>query len=84
MLTNKLSCYIFIILGHWLGNQSLPIFTVIDTPGFGNDLIEEERTIEGKKPVADFVIVTFYSYKVPYLLYNVLLNFSRSRQYAKG
>ena len=59
MLTNKLSCYIFIILGHWLGNQSLPIFTVIDTPGFGNDLIEEERTIEGKKPVADFLIVTF-------------------------
>ena len=37
----------FLILGHWLGNQSSPIFTVIDTPGFGNDLIEEERTIEG-------------------------------------
>ena len=37
------------ILGHWLGNQSMPIFTVIDTPGFGNDLVEEERTIEGKQ-----------------------------------
>ena len=36
------------IKGHWLGNQSSPIFTIIDTPGFGNDLIEEERTIEGK------------------------------------
>ena len=33
--------------GHWLGNYSLPKFTVIDTPGFGNDLVEEERTIEG-------------------------------------
>ena len=32
--------------GHWLGNYSLPKFTVIDTPGFGNDLVEEERTIE--------------------------------------
>ena len=33
--------------GHWLGNHSNPIFTVIDTPGFGNDLVEEEKTIEG-------------------------------------
>lgn len=32
--------------GPWLGNYSRPRFTVIDTPGFGNDLIEEERTIE--------------------------------------
>ena len=33
--------------GAWLGNYSNPRFTVIDTPGFGNDLVEEERTIEG-------------------------------------
>lgn len=33
--------------GHWLGNLSAPLFTVIDTPGFGNNLIEEEKTIEG-------------------------------------
>ena len=32
--------------GPWLGNYSNPRFTVIDTPGFGNDLVEEERTIE--------------------------------------
>jgi hypothetical protein len=33
--------------GHWLGNFSSPMFTVIDTPGFGNNLVEEEKTIEG-------------------------------------
>ena len=33
--------------GHWLGNTSAPYFTVIDTPGFGNNLVEEEKTIEG-------------------------------------
>eukprot|EP00095_Tigriopus_kingsejongensis_P005722 maker-scaffold616_size123561-snap-gene-0.19 protein:Tk05722 transcript:maker-scaffold616_size123561-snap-gene-0.19-mRNA-1 annotation:"aig1 family" len=33
--------------GHWLGNFSAPLFTVIDTPGFGNNLVEEEKTIEG-------------------------------------
>jgi GTPase SAR1 family protein len=33
--------------GHWLGNFSNPMFTVIDTPGFGNNLVEEEKTIEG-------------------------------------
>ena len=32
--------------GHFLGNMSRPIFTVIDTPGFGNNLVEEEKTIE--------------------------------------
>ena len=32
--------------GHWLGNHKMPNFTIIDTPGFGNDLIEEEKTIE--------------------------------------
>ncbi len=32
--------------GHWLGNYSAPMFTVIDTPGFGNNLVEEEKTIE--------------------------------------
>ena len=26
--------------------MSRPIFTVIDTPGFGNNLVEEEKTIE--------------------------------------
>jgi hypothetical protein len=31
--------------GHLLGNNSLPLVTVIDTPGFGNNLIEEEATI---------------------------------------
>ena len=52
---NHLTCYSYNIIllssikGHWLGNQSSPIFTVIDTPGFGNDLVEEERTIEGKE-----------------------------------
>jgi septin family protein len=30
----------------YLGNMSNPEITVIDTPGFGNDLIEEEKTIE--------------------------------------
>lgn len=32
--------------GHFLGNMSNPVFTVIDTPGFGNNLVEEEKTIE--------------------------------------
>ena len=32
--------------GQWLGNHTMPNFTIIDTPGFGNDLIEEEKTIE--------------------------------------
>jgi len=32
--------------GHWLGNTQRPLFTVIDTPGFGNNLVEEEKTIE--------------------------------------
>jgi len=32
--------------GHFLGNFSRPVFTVVDTPGFGNNLVEEERTIE--------------------------------------
>jgi len=31
--------------GHLLGKNSLPNVTVIDTPGFGNNLIEEEATI---------------------------------------
>lgn len=31
---------------HYLGDPTMPVFTIIDTPGFGNDLIEEERTIE--------------------------------------
>ncbi len=32
--------------GHFLGNPVFPNFTIIDTPGFGNNLVEEERTIE--------------------------------------
>jgi len=32
--------------GNFLGNLSMPRLTVIDTPGFGNNLVEEERTIE--------------------------------------
>ena len=32
--------------GHWLGDTSGPRFTVIDTPGFGEKLLEEQRTIE--------------------------------------
>ena len=33
--------------GHWMGNATAPRFTVIDTPGFGDNLVEEEATIEG-------------------------------------
>merc|ERR1719500_1538864 len=34
--------------GYWLGNTSsaAQLFTVIDTPGFGDRLLEEEKTIE--------------------------------------
>ena len=32
--------------GFWLGDSSGQRFTVIDTPGFGDDLLEDERTIE--------------------------------------
>jgi len=32
--------------GPFLGNYSRPSFTVVDTPGFGNNLVEEEKTIE--------------------------------------
>merc|ERR1719474_1147113 len=32
--------------GHWLGNSSNTRFTIIDTPGFGDKLLEEEKTIE--------------------------------------
>ena len=33
--------------GNWLGNSSIrQRVTVIDTPGFGDKLVEEERTIE--------------------------------------
>lgn len=32
--------------GYWLGNTTGPRFTVIDTPGFGDKLLEEEKTIE--------------------------------------
>jgi len=32
--------------GYWLGNTSSTRFTVIDTPGFGDSLLAEEKTIE--------------------------------------
>lgn len=31
--------------GNWLGDPQNPRVTIIDTPGFGNDLLEEEETI---------------------------------------
>ena len=33
--------------GYWLGNTSATQFTIIDTPGFGDDLLKEEKSIEG-------------------------------------
>jgi len=32
--------------GYWMGNTTGQRFTVIDTPGFGDKLVEEEKTIE--------------------------------------
>ena len=32
--------------GHWLGDLTSPRVTVIDTPGFGSDLVTEQLTIE--------------------------------------
>ena len=32
--------------GHWLGDLASPLVTVVDTPGFGSDLIQEQQTIE--------------------------------------
>ena len=32
--------------GHLLGKDSLPIVTIIDTPGFGNNMKEEQETID--------------------------------------
>ena len=32
--------------GYWLGHIENKEFTVIDTPGFGNKLVEEQQTIE--------------------------------------
>ena len=32
--------------GYWLGDTSKERFTVIDTPGFGDQLLAEEKTIE--------------------------------------
>ena len=32
--------------GHWLGEIGSNTFTVIDTPGFGDKLVEEQKTIE--------------------------------------
>lgn len=33
--------------GYWLGLTNTSRFTVIDTPGFGDNLLDEEKTIEG-------------------------------------
>jgi len=32
--------------GYWLGDSNRQRFTIIDTPGFGDKLLEEEKTIE--------------------------------------
>eukprot|EP00092_Neocalanus_flemingeri_P001717 GFUD01001832.1.p1 GENE.GFUD01001832.1~~GFUD01001832.1.p1 ORF type:complete len:394 (-),score=122.08 GFUD01001832.1:250-1431(-) len=32
--------------GYWMGDTNFQNFTVIDTPGFGDRLVEEEKTIE--------------------------------------
>ena len=32
--------------GHWMGDLASPMVTVIDTPGFGSDLVQEQKTIE--------------------------------------
>jgi len=32
--------------GYWLGDNTTEMVTVIDTPGFGDTLVEEEKTIE--------------------------------------
>ena len=32
--------------GHWIGDLASPMVTVIDTPGFGSDLVQEQKTIE--------------------------------------
>lgn len=32
--------------GHWVGDLDNPIVTVIDTPGFGSNLVQEQKTIE--------------------------------------
>lgn len=32
--------------GHWLGNKTNQRFTIIDTPGFGNGVLNEENTID--------------------------------------
>ena len=32
--------------GYWMGDEDKERFTVFDTPGFGDNLVEEEKTIE--------------------------------------
>ena len=32
--------------GYWMGDKNNPMVTVVDTPGFGDRLVEEETTIE--------------------------------------
>jgi len=32
--------------GYWMGDKDNQMFTVVDTPGFGDQLVEEEKTIE--------------------------------------
>ena len=32
--------------GHWMGDLNNPMVTIIDTPGFGSNLVQEQKTIE--------------------------------------
>ena len=49
--------------GKWLGDDSID-FTVVDTPGFGNNLIEEEQTIES--------LVNVLKNKIKYVQLNLI------------
>jgi septin family protein len=63
--------------GHWMGDSSNPEFTVIDTPGFGNDLQEEEETIEELvnvlKDEIKFIHTFVIAFKSTVILYKYLL-----------
>ena len=54
--------------GYWLGDPAMPNVTIIDTPGFGDELEKEEETIQGLvnvlkdeiKFIHTFLIALFY------------------------